>query len=196
MRSTLEFGPFRVATLKRIVTRDDQPVALTSKSLDTLLTLIEHRGRVVAKDDLMKGLWPDTVVEENNLTQQISALRKALGEKVNEHRFVVTVPGRGYSFVADVHVGSDINEDVGEPDLSAFAEATADKQVGRSWTTRVLLATSLAVAGLSLFAYGLSLRRAPLVAVTFSVSGNDRKAVKTRATDNAAAYQAYLEGRH
>ena len=201
-----QFGPFRIDAVKRVLFRDGQPVPLTSKSLDTLLMLVEHRGRVVAKDDLMKALWPDTVVEENNLTQQISTLRKALGEKVNEHRYVVTVPGRGYSFVAHVSLGGDTNEparSVRRPDLSAFApseflELRRDKpsRDGNPWTTRVLLTASLAVAGLSLFAYGLSLRRAPLVAVTVSVNGNDRKDVKKRATENPAAYQEYLEGRH
>ena len=75
--------------------RDGEIVPLSSKSLDTLLVLVEHRGQVVTKDDLMRTLWPNTFVEENNLTQQISMLRKALGERANEHRYVVTVPGRG-----------------------------------------------------------------------------------------------------
>jgi TolB-like protein/DNA-binding winged helix-turn-helix (wHTH) protein/Flp pilus assembly protein TadD len=97
-----EFGPFRIDAVKRVLLREGEIVPLTSKSLDTLLVLVEHSGQVVTKDDLMKTLWPDTVVEENNLTQQISMLRKALGERANEHRYVVTVPGRGYSFVAEV----------------------------------------------------------------------------------------------
>jgi TolB-like protein/DNA-binding winged helix-turn-helix (wHTH) protein/Tfp pilus assembly protein PilF len=101
-----EFGPFRLDTLKRLLWRDGHIVQLTSKSFDTLLALVERRGDVVTKDDLMKLLWPDTVVEENNLTQQISMLRKTLGEKVSEHRYVVTVPGRGYRFVADVSISS------------------------------------------------------------------------------------------
>jgi TolB-like protein/DNA-binding winged helix-turn-helix (wHTH) protein/Flp pilus assembly protein TadD len=97
-----EFGPFRIDAVKRVLLREGELVPLTSKSLDTLLVLVEHCGQVVTKDDLMKTLWPDTIVEENNLTQQISMLRKALGERANEHRYVVTVPGRGYSFVAEV----------------------------------------------------------------------------------------------
>lgn len=97
-----EFGPFRIDAVKRVLLREGEIVPLTSKSLDTLLVLVEHSGQVVTKDDLMKTLWPDTVVEENNLTQQISMLRKALGERANEHRYIVTVPGRGYSFVAEV----------------------------------------------------------------------------------------------
>jgi len=77
-----EFGPFRIDAVKCVLLRDGEVVPLTSKSLDTLAVLVEH-GQVVTKDDLMKTLWPDTVVEENNLTQQISMLRKALGERAN-----------------------------------------------------------------------------------------------------------------
>lgn len=101
-RVVYEFAGFRVDPLKRVLLRDGVAVPLTSKTLDTLLVLIENRGHVVSKDELMHVLWPDTVVEENNLTQQISMLRKALGEGFRDHRFIVTVPGRGYSFVADV----------------------------------------------------------------------------------------------
>lgn len=104
--SIYEFGPFRIDVGRRIVLREGEPVSLTSKSFDTLLVLVERRSEVVCKDDLMKRLWPDTVVEENNLTQQISMLRKALGEKANEHRYVLTVPGRGYRFIAEVNEAS------------------------------------------------------------------------------------------
>ena len=97
-----EFGPYRLDAVKRVLLRDGQAVPVTSKAFDTLLVLVEHSGQVLQKDDLMKALWPDTIVEENNLTQQISMLRKALGERAHEHRYVVTVPGRGYSFVAHV----------------------------------------------------------------------------------------------
>jgi DNA-binding winged helix-turn-helix (wHTH) protein/TolB-like protein/Tfp pilus assembly protein PilF len=97
-----EFDPFRVDSLKRLLLRDGLPVPLKPKVFDTLLVLIENSGRVVEKDELMQSIWPDTAVEENNLTQNISAIRKALGERRDEHRYVVTVPGRGYRFVADV----------------------------------------------------------------------------------------------
>ena len=97
-----EFGPYRVDAVKRVLLRDGQPVPVTSKVFDTLLVLVQRSGQVLQKDELMKALWPDTIVEENNLTQQISMLRKALGERAGDHRYVVTVPGRGYSFVASV----------------------------------------------------------------------------------------------
>ena len=97
-----EFGTFRLHVMKRLLVRDGEVVPVTSKVFDLLLLLVEHGGRVLHKDELMSALWPDAVVEENNLTQQISVLRKVLGERAHEHRFVVTVPGRGYSFVANV----------------------------------------------------------------------------------------------
>jgi serine/threonine-protein kinase len=72
------------------------------KALDILSYLVTHSGTVVEKDELMSAIWPDTNVEENNLTQNISALRRALGERHKENRFIATVPGRGYKFVAEV----------------------------------------------------------------------------------------------
>jgi TolB-like protein/DNA-binding winged helix-turn-helix (wHTH) protein/Tfp pilus assembly protein PilF len=107
-----EFGPFRVDPVKRLLLRDGQAVAVTSKVFDTLMVLVERHGQVLPKDELMEKLWPDTAVEENNLTQQISVLRKALGERSGEHRYIVTVPGRGYSFVAEVREVHDRGSDL------------------------------------------------------------------------------------
>jgi DNA-binding winged helix-turn-helix (wHTH) protein len=97
-----DFGPFRVDPKKRLLLRDGTPQPLTPKALDILLFLLRHGGQVIEKDELMRAVWPDTVVEENNLTRNISALRKALGEGPQDHCYVVTVPGCGYSFVASV----------------------------------------------------------------------------------------------
>ena len=97
-----EFGPFRLHALRRVLRREGRTIPLTGKVFDTLLVLVERRGRVLAKDELMAALWPDTTVEENNLTQHVSMLRKALGERAGAHRYVVTVPGRGYTFVEPV----------------------------------------------------------------------------------------------
>jgi DNA-binding winged helix-turn-helix (wHTH) protein/TolB-like protein len=80
--------------------RDGAPLQLTVKALDTLLFLLCNQGATVTKSEIMNAVWPDSAVEENNLTQQISALRRALGERPGDHRFIVTVPGRGYCFVA------------------------------------------------------------------------------------------------
>ena len=100
---TYEFGPFALDADKRLLLRDGVPVPLAPKALETLLALIEYRDRVVSKDELLQRIWGDTVVEEGGLTRNISILRKALGEKPDEHQYTVTVPGRGYQFVANVH---------------------------------------------------------------------------------------------
>ena len=97
-----EFGPFRLDPRKRRLMRDGEPVRLTPKALDLLLVLIEERGRTVEKDELLEKVWAGTVVEENNLNQNITALRKSLGDSRQDSQFIVTVPGIGYRFVADV----------------------------------------------------------------------------------------------
>src|SRR5215467_9003737 len=101
------FGDFRLHVGKRLLLgRDGKPVSLTPKAYDTLAYLVERAGTVVDKDELMRAIWPDTAVEENNLNQNVSLLRRALGEGRGEHRYIATVPGRGYQFVAGVKVGA------------------------------------------------------------------------------------------
>jgi DNA-binding winged helix-turn-helix (wHTH) protein/TolB-like protein/Tfp pilus assembly protein PilF len=98
-----EFGRFRVKSDERVLLRGEDLVPLTPKAFDILLTLLENDGRIVNKDDLMKKVWPNTFVEEGNLTQNVSLLRKALGESANGPQFIETVPRRGYRFVAPVN---------------------------------------------------------------------------------------------
>ncbi len=97
-----EFGLFRIDTRERQLLRNGDPVPLPPKVYDTLLVLVENRGHIVEKEVLMKAVWPDTFVEEANLTVHISALRKVLGETVSEHQYIETVPRRGYRFVLTV----------------------------------------------------------------------------------------------
>jgi Tol biopolymer transport system component/DNA-binding winged helix-turn-helix (wHTH) protein len=97
-----EFGPFRLDSARRLLFRDEEPLPLRSKAFDTLLALVRSNGRVIDKDELMKEVWADTIVEESGLTRNISELRKTLGESPGERRYIVTVPGRGYRFVASV----------------------------------------------------------------------------------------------
>jgi DNA-binding winged helix-turn-helix (wHTH) protein/tetratricopeptide (TPR) repeat protein len=97
-----EFGPFRLNPLKRVLLQGEEIIPLTPKALSTLLALVERHGEVVEKDTLISVVWPDTFITEATLTQNIFRLRKALGEGAGDHRFIVTVPGRGYSFVAPV----------------------------------------------------------------------------------------------
>jgi serine/threonine-protein kinase len=102
-----KFGEFRVDAAKRLLLRaDGEPVSLTPKIFDTLLYLVKHAGKIVDKDELMREIWTDTIVEENNLNKNISVLRRVLGEKHGENRFIATVPGQGYKFVASVQVSS------------------------------------------------------------------------------------------
>lgn len=97
-----EFGEFRLDATKRVLLREGAPVPLTPRVFDTLLYMVEHHDTVLEKNRLMEAVWPDVVVEENNLTQNISTLRRVFGETPGSHRFIVTLPGRGYRFVADV----------------------------------------------------------------------------------------------
>ena len=97
-----DFGPFRIDPEEKVLSRENEAIPLTPKSFDTLLILIRNSGRVVTKEDLMKALWPDSFVEEANLSQNIFILRKALGETAQDARYIATVPGRGYRFAEKV----------------------------------------------------------------------------------------------
>jgi TolB-like protein len=103
-RVVYEFGGFRLDARQRLLSaiRDSSPIALPARVFDTLLYFVERHGEMLDKATLMKAIWPNLVVEENSLNQNISTLRRVLGEGPGEHRFIVTVPGRGYQFVADV----------------------------------------------------------------------------------------------
>src|SRR5436190_21626249 len=91
-----EFGPFRLDPVERVLLSGGRPVRLKPKVVDLLLILVQNSGHIVEKDRLMRELWPDSFVEEGNLTVSVFALRKALGEGRNEHLYVETVPRRGY----------------------------------------------------------------------------------------------------
>jgi len=100
--SCYQFGSFRIDRRERLLLHDGEPVSLPPKVYDTLLALVEHGGHVVEKEELMRAVWPDTFVEEANLTVNISALRKVLGEGESERQYIETVPRRGYRFVLPV----------------------------------------------------------------------------------------------
>src|SRR6516164_9919983 len=97
-----EFGPFLLDAVKCVLVKDGHVMPLNLKAFEILLVLVQNHGQIVEKDELFKQVWPNTVVEENNLARNISALRKALDEHPTEHQYILTVPGRGYRFVADV----------------------------------------------------------------------------------------------
>jgi eukaryotic-like serine/threonine-protein kinase len=101
-RQFYEFGPFRIDPDHRQLLRQDRPIPLQPKAFDILLVLVKNSEKVVLKDELIKTVWPDTFVEESNLSQHIFVLRKTLGDGVEEKRYIVTVPGRGYRFAQAV----------------------------------------------------------------------------------------------
>src|SRR6201994_3588379 len=98
----ISFGPFRLLAAQRLLLEDDKPVRLGSRAFDILTALVERAGEVVGREELIARAWPATFVEEANLKIQVSALRRALGDGQGGHRYVVTVPGRGYNFVAPI----------------------------------------------------------------------------------------------
>src|SRR5262249_5475255 len=98
-----EFGDFQLDAAKRRLRRlDGTPIPLTPRVFDTLLYMVEHHDSVLDKERIMEAVWPDSIVEENNLAQAISKLRQVFGETPGSHSYIMTVPGRGYRFVAGV----------------------------------------------------------------------------------------------
>ncbi|HEY5443388.1 MAG TPA: transcriptional regulator, partial [Pyrinomonadaceae bacterium] len=96
------FDNFVVDAGKSVLSREGQSVPLTPKAFEILLVLVRNPGRVLKKEELIEEVWPDAFVDENNLPRNISSLRKALGEGPAEHKYIVTLPGQGYRFVAEV----------------------------------------------------------------------------------------------
>ena len=137
METSYEFGPFRVEPARRLLLQGEQPVPVSNKAFDLLLALIESRDRVLGKDELLEKVWPDTIVEENNLTVAMSGLRKALGEGSGDRRYIMTVPGRGYRFVAEVRtkpLRASAGDGGGEIQAVAVPESSRAEKVSRSVT--------------------------------------------------------------
>jgi DNA-binding winged helix-turn-helix (wHTH) protein len=99
------FDGFQLDAHKRLLLRGGETVPLSSKAFDLLLALVESGGREITKEELMERVWSNQVVEDANLTVTMSHLRKALGERASDHRFIVTIPGRGYRFVGQPRFG-------------------------------------------------------------------------------------------
>src|ERR1700723_266517 len=96
----ISFGPFQLFVARRLLLEGDKPVRLGNRAFDILAALVEHAGEIVGKEELIARVWPKTFVEEANLKIQVSALRRALGDGQGDNRYVATVVGRGYIFVA------------------------------------------------------------------------------------------------
>lgn len=153
-----EFGPFRVDPEKELLLRGDKTVPLTPKTFQILLVLIRHKHEVVTKDELLKLVWPDTFVEEANLSRNIFLLRRALGESPQDHQYIVTVPGHGYRFAEEVQF-------VPEQSVQMVAASHSSVQVEiketKPWGWIALAACVLVAAAVS--AYKLRARRAPVL---------------------------------
>jgi predicted ATPase/DNA-binding winged helix-turn-helix (wHTH) protein len=103
----ISFGPFRLFPARQLLLEADKPVRLGSRALDILVALLERRGDLISKEDLIARVWPNTFVEEGNLRVHMAALRRALGDGQAGNRFIATVPGRGYRFVSPVSISQD-----------------------------------------------------------------------------------------
>src|SRR5580658_89895 len=121
-RIVYEFGPFRMDPDKQLLLRENQPIPVTPKAFETLLALVRHSREVVSKEELLKEVWPDSFVEESNLSQNIFLLRKALGDTAENRQYIVTLPGRGYRFAAPVR-------DVTEQGEALIAQARTRTQI-------------------------------------------------------------------
>lgn len=126
-----KFGPFHLDTREHVLLRDGRPVPLPPKVFDTLAVLVQNSGHIVAKDELMKTVWPDSFVEEANLAQNIFTLRKVLGENPRGQQYIETVPKRGYRFVVTIE---ELGEETATPEVGEQSSAPLehDEVMGRA----------------------------------------------------------------
>lgn len=155
-----QFDEFHLDPGKRLLTNGNgENVALSPKVFDLLLYVVTHGGRVIDKNELMSAIWPDTIVEESNLSQNVSILRRMLGEKRGEHQFIATIPGRGYKFVSEVRkitnssnsLAKEVLEIDTEP-LESSAAKPITRRAHRFWPVAMSI---LCVLGLSAFGFYL-----------------------------------------
>jgi len=156
-RQLYEFGPFRIDPEKELLLREDETVPIAPKVFQILLVLIRHNKQVVTKDDLMKAVWPDTFVEEANLSRNIFLLRKALGESPQDHQYIVTVPGRGYRFAEEVQLMPDR-----ELNVIAARHSNVEVQVEETRPWGWFVAAAILSVAVAAGAWKLFVHRAPV----------------------------------
>jgi DNA-binding winged helix-turn-helix (wHTH) protein/Tol biopolymer transport system component len=160
LKHFFDFGPFRLDPNARLLMREARPVAVQPKAFDILLALVQNNDRLVLKEELMRTVWQDTFVEESNLTQNIFVLRKILGETAGEHRYIATVPGRGYQFVGEVRiVDEEARETAAQESNTQFPAVTHEETRTRR---KPLLST-----GFGRLAFGLSIVIIPVLVAAF-----------------------------
>ncbi len=162
------FGEYELDCGKRSLTNAGEPVTLHAKSFDLLKELVENHGSVLTKNELLERVWPEQFVEENNLSVQISALRKVFGDRNGASKFIATIPGKGYSFVAEVNASDveteilienrsisriTIEEDVETVNANGYKTAAGPGSAGKSWFRRhrILTVSVLVLAALAGF---------------------------------------------
>jgi len=269
-----EFGPYRLDMSRRLLLRDGAVVPLTHKAFEMLALMVENSGRIVEKDELLKEIWPDTFVEEANLSQNIFYLRKALGDDPAGPKYIETVTRRGYCFIATVrlveaeenHLSNGVHVNnrpvvavlpftnvMGDPEVEYLVQGITDniinnlsrisklrvmsrsavlryktkeidpQQAGRDLGAQVVVIGKInnrpgenviavelvdALTGWQLWGESFDSDKQDLLEVQDAItrqivsslkvqlSGDEEKQISTRYTENAGAYQAYLEGRH
>ena len=219
-RHFYEFGPFRIDVANRLLFRDHQPLALTPKAVEILIALVAHGGQLLKKDELIKIVWPDRVVEEGNLTQNIYLLRKTLGKGSNDQNYIETVPRRGYRFIGEVRTSVTNGTDLILAERPEFQSIIEERSNGHSlesqqfvpasrllppganlrWLSRfvVVCATILAVGVLTYLAFFRTAKPAEPRAF-LSARGGDSLSdgfSEQHLTTNRDAYRAYIQGRY
>jgi DNA-binding winged helix-turn-helix (wHTH) protein/Tfp pilus assembly protein PilF len=191
-----EFGEFRIDTQESQLLRAGRSVALTPKLFDLLLLLVENKGHTITKEEVMQHVWPGTFVEENNLSRNISMLRKLLGDNHHDSRFIKTIPKRGYRFETDVHEVFEDEEELIIEKRSRYSVAIgAEAQTARF---RALLSTRFVITG---FVIAVSIVAALAWAAGSrrqSVGGTNAESEKTaafRGATKADAVDLYRRGR-
>jgi DNA-binding winged helix-turn-helix (wHTH) protein/tetratricopeptide (TPR) repeat protein len=121
--NSYEFGSFRIDMQRYLLLHNDRPIQLSPKAFKTLLVLVTNRDRVLKKEELLNAVWPDSYVEESNLAQNIFVLRKALGDEKSDHKYIVTIPGTGYRFVASVSEASGLEDGGSAAEVAQASEA-------------------------------------------------------------------------
>jgi DNA-binding winged helix-turn-helix (wHTH) protein len=194
-----EFGAYRLDTAAQVLhcTAEGRAIPLTPRVYDTLLFLLEHPDELLDKRRLMSAIWPNLVVEENNLDQNISTLRHALGERRGENRYIVTVRGRGYRFVAPVSVVASsapvVTRDSSAPPVAVDQPARTVARPASQGRSRGPIYALAAVVVLAIAAIAIALRPddaaspAPQTAAVLAVlpSSRSRRAIATNRSSSA-----------
>src|SRR4051812_21374992 len=141
-----EFGPFRIDPAERQVMREGSVVPLPPKAFDTLLFLVRNSGRILSKEELMKATWPDTFVEEASLAQNISVLRRVLGEPAGERQYIETIPRRGYRFLAQVEATRQSAEP--RPAAPEGCHTQSQEELRTTWRSHTFYIAAAAATGL------------------------------------------------